>query len=80
MASARQRGQRWAGLYRDADGRQRSAGTFGTEKEALKAAEAQRGASKRGKVTVAGHVPGWSRTSCWKRPRGRRTGAQPPAS
>jgi hypothetical protein len=38
MASARRRGKTWMGLYRDAEGRQRSAGSFATKKEALKAA------------------------------------------
>jgi hypothetical protein len=37
-ASARRRGKTWMGLYRDAEGRQRSAGSFATKKEALKAA------------------------------------------
>jgi hypothetical protein len=35
MASARKRGQRWTGLYRDASGAQKSAGTYDTEEEAL---------------------------------------------
>jgi integrase len=39
MASTRQRGQKFTGLYRDAQGRQKSAGSFNTEREALKAAE-----------------------------------------
>ena len=39
MASARLRNNRWAALFRDAQGKQKSAGTFATEKEALKAAE-----------------------------------------
>jgi integrase len=40
MASARKRGTRWTGLYRDQDGAQKSAGTFDSEAEALKAATA----------------------------------------
>ena len=40
MASARQRDTRWTGLYRDQQGRQRSAGTFDTKTQALKAARA----------------------------------------
>jgi integrase len=71
MASARERNGRFAGLFRDASGKQRSAGTFDDERSALKAAEhaeavanpptpAQVHATvKRGAVTVAGHVPGW---------------------
>ena len=39
MASVRKRGSRYSGLYRDATGKQKSAGTFATEREALKAAE-----------------------------------------
>lgn len=39
MASTRKRGQRWTGLYRDASGAQRSAGTFDTEEEALARAQ-----------------------------------------
>jgi hypothetical protein len=35
MASARLRGKRWTALYRDSSGAQKSAGTFGTEDEAL---------------------------------------------
>lgn len=38
-ASARLRGKRWTGLYRDAKGKQRSAGTFDTEREAIRAGE-----------------------------------------
>ena len=38
MASARLRGKKYTGLYRDASGAQRSAGSFDTEAEALKAA------------------------------------------
>jgi integrase len=71
MASARQRGKRWTALYRDAQNRQKSAGTFDTEKEALGAAEHAEAvanppkaaevhpASKRGKVTVAAYAPKW---------------------
>jgi integrase len=40
MASARQRDGRWTGLYRDQQGRQRSAGTYGTKTSALRAARA----------------------------------------
>jgi integrase len=40
MASARQRDGRWTGLYRDHEGHQRSAGTYGTKSAALKAARA----------------------------------------
>jgi integrase len=59
------------GLYADAAGRQKSAGTFGTEGEALaRARVAELDArppepveaypvEKRGKVTVAGYAPGW---------------------
>jgi len=40
MASTRQRDNgKYVGLYRDANGKQRSAGTFTTEKEAQKAAD-----------------------------------------
>jgi hypothetical protein len=35
MASARERNGRWTGLYRDANGKQRSAGTYDTQEEAL---------------------------------------------
>jgi integrase len=38
MASVRKRGKTWMGLFRDADGRQRSAGSYPTQKEAMKAA------------------------------------------
>ncbi|HET9081669.1 MAG TPA: tyrosine-type recombinase/integrase [Trebonia sp.] len=67
MASARKRGQSYTGLFRDAQGRQKSAGTFGTEKEAIRAAEhaealanppkttAAYPTAKRGKPTVAGY-------------------------
>ena len=71
MASARKRGQRWTGLYRDASGKQKSAGTYGTYDEALARAQvAEFDANppepvevypreRRGKVTVAGYAPGW---------------------
>jgi integrase len=71
MASTRVRNSRFIGLYRDAQGRQKSAGTFDTEHQALKAgkhAEALANppeiemayrTEKRGKVTVAGYGPGW---------------------
>jgi integrase len=71
MASARRRGQKWTGLYRDASGAQRSAGTYDTEDEALARArvaeidanppeaEDAHPAARRGKVTVAGYAPGW---------------------
>jgi integrase len=71
MASARRRGKTWMGLYRDADGRQRSAGSFATKKEALKAAtQAENGVMPvktemaypvkvRGKVTVASYAYDW---------------------
>jgi hypothetical protein len=39
LASARQWGQKFTGLYRDAQGRQKSAGSFNTKQEALKAVE-----------------------------------------
>jgi hypothetical protein len=40
MASARQRDGRWTGLYRDRQGRQRSADTYDTKTSAMKAARA----------------------------------------
>ena len=40
MASVRQRDGRWTALYRDREGHQRSAGTYGTKSVALKAARA----------------------------------------
>lgn len=40
MASARERNGRWTGLYRAQDGSQKSAGTFDSKKDALKAASA----------------------------------------
>jgi integrase len=71
MASARKRGQRYTGLYRDGDGRQKSAGTFDTADEALArakvaeldanppAAELVYPTQRRGRVTVAAYAPGW---------------------
>jgi integrase len=71
MASARERNGRWTALYRDAQGRQKSAGTFGSERDALKAARHQEALAcpaqgravyrteKRGKITVAGYAPKW---------------------
>ena len=71
MASARKRGETWTGLYRDGEGRQRSAGSFTTKKEALKAAtlveaggfvtkaEAAMPSKIRGKVTVASYASEW---------------------
>ena len=71
MASVRRRGKKFMGLYRDAEGHQRSAGSFETKKEALKAARgAEAGvmpvktefvyANKvRGKVTVAAYASQW---------------------
>lgn len=69
MASARKRGQRYTGLYRDASGKQKSAGTYDTEREALKAAEhaealanppqpiEAHSGTRRGKPTIAGYGP-----------------------
>jgi integrase len=71
MASARVRNGRFIGLYRDADGGQRSAGTYPTKREALKAAQlAELGVMPvmteflmpekiRGKVTVAAYAAEW---------------------
>lgn len=71
MASARKRGQRWTALYRNSDGRQKSAGTYDTEEEALaraKVAELDANppgpelltrSQVRGKVTVAAYAPRW---------------------
>lgn len=71
MASTRERNGRFTGLYRDAQGKQRSAGTFASEREALRAAghaEAVANppktievdpARKRGKATVAAYAPRW---------------------
>ena len=71
MASARKRGEKFMALYRDADGKQKSAGTYATKKAAVSAATlAEAGMvpvktvdvysdRKRGKLTVAGYAPGW---------------------
>lgn len=70
MASTRQRNGRYTGLYRDRSGKQRSAGTFTTEKEALKAARGEEAlaarptpvqapSTKRGRITVSGYFPKW---------------------
>ncbi|MGH3192616.1 MAG: tyrosine-type recombinase/integrase [Streptosporangiaceae bacterium] len=71
MASTRTRHGRTTGLYRDAQGRQRSAGTFNSEREALTAARHREAlanpfpqvtlhrAEKRGRPTVAGYAPKW---------------------
>lgn len=71
MASVRPRGTRFAALYRDSAGKQRSAGSFDTAEEAVYRAktaelaarppepEMLRPAAKRGKVTVAGFAPQW---------------------
>lgn len=71
MASGRKRGKTWMGLYRDADGCQKSAGSFPTEKAALKAArlaeagvpviksETVYNAKVRGKATVASYAYEW---------------------
>lgn len=71
MASTRERNGRFTGLYRDAQGRQRSAGSFGDEKTALKAAEYAEAVAnppkpvtaypkeRRGKITVSAYVPTW---------------------
>lgn len=71
MASTRERSGRFTGLYRDADDKQKSAGTFDDEREALKAAEYEEALAnppkyvevhaiqKRGKVTVAGYGSKW---------------------
>ncbi len=56
MASARQRDGRWTGLYRDRQGRQRSAGTFDGKTAALKharAAEAVEAAGQDAKLVLA---------------------------
>lgn len=70
MASARKRGQRYIGLYRD-HGKQKSADTFDTADEALaraKVAELEANppatetvypAERRGRATVAAYEPGW---------------------
>jgi integrase len=72
MASARDRDGRWIGLYRDGDGKQKSAGTYATKREALKAARVAEAhgfslgkavevhsPKVRGKVTVAGYADEW---------------------
>jgi integrase len=71
MASTRARKGRYIGLYRDAEGKQKSAGTFDSEDEALaRARVAELDANpprpieahqrtRRGKVTVAGYADGW---------------------
>ena len=63
MASARQRDGRWTGLYRDRDGRQRSAGTFDSKASALKAARASEA------VEAAGVMPAspWMDPNCSSR-------------
>ena len=69
MASTRERNGRYTGLYRDAQRRQRSAGSFGDEKAALKAAEYAEAvanppkpvevypAQKRGRITGSPRTP-----------------------
>jgi integrase len=71
MASVRHRGAKFTGLYRDSDGRQKSAGSFSTEEEALARAQVAEfdanppapvevhPAARKGKQTVAGYAPGW---------------------
>lgn len=71
MASTRRRGERFTGLYRDATGAQKSAGTYDTEDEALARAKVKEldarppkpvevhASSVRGRITVAGYAPGW---------------------
>jgi len=74
MASTRERNGRFTGIYRDASGKQKSAGTFAAAREALKAAEHAEAAAnpprpakatevyatqKRGRATVAGYAPKW---------------------
>lgn len=71
MASTRERNGRWTALYRDANGKQKSAGTFDSETEALARAQVAeldarppRAAEvhpvqKRGKITVAAYAPEW---------------------
>jgi len=72
MASARERNGRFTALYRGTDGKQKSAGTFATKKEALNAARlAEAGlvsaakteyayrSQNRGKVTVAAYADEW---------------------
>lgn len=48
MASVRERNGKFTGLYRDQDGKQKSAGTFKTQAAALKAANAHEGLEKNG--------------------------------
>lgn len=48
MASTRERNGRFIGLYRDSTGKQKSAGTFAKESEALKAAQAFEAVEKQG--------------------------------
>jgi integrase len=69
MASTRVRSHRYIGLYRDAQGRQKSAGTYPTEHDALKAAKHAEAVANpvqpkgidrtevRGRITVAGYMP-----------------------
>jgi integrase len=69
MASVRERNGRFTGLYDDASGKQKSAGTFGTDKEAREAAEYAHAlahpprnvdiypGTKKGKPTLAGFGP-----------------------
>lgn len=71
MASTRERNGRFTGLYRDASGAQKSAGTFDNEDEALTRAKVKEldaqppkvievyPTAKRGKVTVAAYAPTW---------------------
>lgn len=74
MASVRQRGNRWTALYRDRDGKQKSAGSYDDEDVALAhAVLAEREARPpeppgpvmlvrdvvRGKQTLAAYAPGW---------------------
>jgi integrase len=71
MASTRERNGRFTGIYRDNAGKQKSAGTFATEREAIKAAQHAEAVAnppvpaevhatqKRGKATVAAHAPRW---------------------
>ena len=71
MASVRPRGKKFTGLYRDASGAQKSAGSFDTYDEALARAQvAELDATplvypalypkeRRGKVTVAAYAPQW---------------------
>lgn len=71
MASTRLRNGKYMGLYRDPDGKQKSAGSYSTKKEALKAARlAESGilpvktenvyrVKVRGKITVAAYANEW---------------------